>query len=196
MSENTNGPRKLSLFQRSLRYGANFREEPPNATVYQREQEDFKVKYTETIEKLANRYNILLNDKIRDIKLYCIQEFKKLDSNKSNMIKGTSILKLDQVVKIRLTLLNEWLKDMQFIWSFFTASKTGFILEDSIHIDLTNKINRELLQKTLDDIDREIGNLLIMKYEFPDKSHGGRRATQRKRTPRRRKVDETRKKRY
>ena len=196
MSENAKGPRNLSLFQRSLKYGANFTQEPRNATVYQREQEDFKVKYTETIEILANRYNILLNDKIRDIKLYCIQEFKKLDSNKSNMIKGTSILKLDQVVKIRLTLLNEWLKDMQFVWSFFTPSKTGFILEDSIHIDLTNKINRELLQKTLDDIDREIGNLLLIKYEFPDKSHGGRRATQRKRTLRRRRVVQTRKKRY
>ena len=79
MSENAKSPRNRSLFKKSLKYGANFTKEPRNATVYQREQEDFKVKYTETIEKLANRYNILLNDKIRDIKLYCIQEFKKLD---------------------------------------------------------------------------------------------------------------------
>jgi len=186
----------MSMYQQSLKYGVNFTKEPENVKVYEREQEDFKEIYYKTIEKLGIRYNILLNEKIRDIKLYCIQEFKKLESDKSNIRKGESLLKLDQIVKLRIRLINEWLKDMQFIWSFFRANNTGFVLEDSsIYIKLINEIttNKKLLQDTLNDIDREIQQSID---NLTEESRGGRRATQRKRTPRRRKVVQTRKKRY
>jgi hypothetical protein len=175
-----------------------------NETRYKREQEDFKVKYTEIIEKLGNRYNILLNEKIRDIKLFYIQEFKvlylKLEKEKSNIKRGDLIIHLDKRVERRIRILTDWLKDMQFIWSFFTVNNTRFRLEDS-NLDLIPNIstNRDLLEKPLDDIDREIEEILLKKYNFTEESrgtHGGRRDTQRKRTPRRRKVVQTRKKRY
>jgi hypothetical protein len=192
------------MLEKSKRYGVNFRKEPMNATRYKREQEDFKVKYTEIIEKLGNRYNILLNEKIRDIKLFYIQEFKvlylKLEKEKSNIKRGDLIIHLDKRVERRIRILTDWLKDMQFIWSFFTVNNTRFRLEDS-NLDLIPNIstNRDLLEKPLDDIDREIEEILLKKYNFTEESrgtHGGRRDTQRKRTPRRRKVVQTRKKRY
>ena len=36
-----------------------------------------KEKYNKLIESFYNRFNILINEKIRDIKVYCIEEFKK-----------------------------------------------------------------------------------------------------------------------
>jgi len=193
-----------SMLEKSLVYGVNFRNEPNNARVNEREQEDFKVKYTETIEKLVNRYNILLNEKIRDIKLFYIQEYKELylELENSNITRGKLLINLDKRVERRIRILTDWLKDMQFIWSFFTVNNTRFRLEDNNkYLDLIRNIStdRDLLGKTLDDIDREIGEILGRKYKFTEESrgtHGGSRATQRKRTPRRRKVVQTRKKRY
>jgi hypothetical protein len=191
------------LLSSSLTYGVNIRSNnPPNTGVHEREQEDFRQKYNEIITKLGNRYNILLNQKIKGIKLFYIEEFKKLESVNSNTRKEGSTLKLYEALKLRIRHLDEWLKDMQFIWSFFRRNNTGFVLEDnSIYIKLINEIttNKESLKDTLNDIDREIERILEKKYNFTEESlgtQGGRRSTQRKRTPRTRKVVQTRKKRY
>lgn len=197
------GQGQSKLLSRSLTYGVNIRSNnPPNTGVHEREQEDFKQKYNEIITKLGNRYNILLNQKIKGIKLFYIEEFKKLELVNSNTRKEGATLKLYQALDLRIRHLDEWLKDMQFIWSFFRAENTKFVSEDSsIYIKLIDEIttNKELLQGTLNDIDREIGEILARRYNFTEDSRGtqgGRRSTQRKRTPRRRKVVQTRKKRY
>jgi hypothetical protein len=157
-----------------------------------------KEKYNKLIESFYNRFNILINEKIRDIKVYCIEEFKKID-NKSNIIYGNLLIHLEKVVNNRIMSLELWLRDMQFIWSFFIATKTDFVEEDKItFINLTDGItNRKgILLKMLDDIDSKIERILRKKYNFKKESrgtHGGRRDTQHKRTPRRIKVIHTRK---
>ena len=157
-----------------------------------------KENYNKLIESFYNRFNILINEKIRDIKVYCIEEFKKID-NKSNIIYGNLLIHLGKVVNNRIMSLELWLRDMQFIWSFFIATKTDFVEEDKItFINLTDGITHRkgILLKMLDEIDSKIERILRKKYNFKKESrgtHGGRRDTQRKRTPRRIKVIHTRK---
>ena len=150
-------------------------------------------KYRKLIESFSTRFNILINEKIKDIKLYCIEEFKKGEDTSNHLYK---------VINNMIRSLEVWLRDMQFIWSFFTVTMTDFVEEDkTIFVNLTEGVThrKHILRAMLDKIDHKIEKILRKKYNFREESrgtHGGRRSTQRKRSPRRRKVVQTRKKRY
>jgi hypothetical protein len=180
------------------------RSREPNAENVERVAEDrgdckiTEEKYSKLVQSFSTRFNILINEKIKDIKLYCIKKFKE-EHDKGNIQHGQFLIHLDQVIENKLRSLKLWLRDMQFIWSFFKVKDTLFKLKH-LNINLTNiTTRRDSLEQLLKDIDERINEILQKKYKFTEESrgtHGGRRATQRKRTPRRRKVVQTRKKRY
>jgi len=180
------------------------RSREPNAENVERVAEDrgdckiTEEKYNKLVQSFSTRFNILINEKIKDIKLYCIEKFKE-EHDEGNIKHGQFLIHLDQVIENKLRSLKLWLRDMQFIWSFFKVKHTLFKLKH-LNINLTNiTTRRDSLEQLLKDIDERINEILRKKYNFTEESrgtHGGRRATQRKRTPRRRKVVQTRKKRY